>query len=149
MPECTCKSCPECHGTGNVFWSFGGRYLGNHRCDDLDRVEKCTECDGGGIIEVCDFCRRMEEEEMDRKPCATWKDIKTAPKDATEVSVRLSDGTIYERAHWASNLSGEEQPPFEGWFVRAGSYFAGIPDPVEWRPIAADITRTIKGGNDA
>jgi hypothetical protein len=64
-----------------------------------------------------------------------WRKMSTAPHDATWVEVRMRDGTIHQ-AHWASNLSGEEQPPFEGWFIRSGSAhtYQGIADPVAWRP---------------
>lgn len=46
-----------------------------------------------------------------------WRPIETAPRDATEVRVRLRDGRVVDRAHWACDLSGEKQPPFRGWFV--------------------------------
>lgn len=63
-----------------------------------------------------------------------WRPIRTAPKDATWIQVRMEDGTIH-RAHWASNLSGEEQPPFEGWFVDRKTHFLGIHEPKEWKPL--------------
>ncbi len=28
---CTCVPCGECDGTGSVWWSFSGKYLGNSR----------------------------------------------------------------------------------------------------------------------
>lgn len=62
MSECTCISCDECGGTGNVWVSFTGKYLGNHRCDDLDDLQTCESCGGTGIDEVCDHCRELEEE---------------------------------------------------------------------------------------
>lgn len=62
-----------------------------------------------------------------------WQPIKTAPRNASWVDVLMGDGTV-QRAHWASDLSGEDQPPFEGWFVNRGTYFEGIPEPVAWRP---------------
>jgi hypothetical protein len=61
--------------------------------------------------------------------------METAPKDASWVQVKLPDLTIIE-AHWASNLSGEEQPPFQGWFKRDGSSgYIGVPTPILWRPV--------------
>jgi hypothetical protein len=63
-----------------------------------------------------------------------WRTMESAPKNATWVEV--DTGTRIVRAHWASNLSGEEQPPFEGWFEDKGSYFAAVfPSPIRWRPI--------------
>lgn len=60
---CTCTSCPACQGTGDVWYSFGGEYLGNRRCDDLDELEPCDECGGSGVDEYCDECLMAEEEE--------------------------------------------------------------------------------------
>lgn len=62
-----------------------------------------------------------------------WKPIATAPRNATKVEVRMSDGTIYKDAHWACDLSGDEQPPFKGWFIPGGDGFIGIPEPEAWR----------------
>ena len=59
---CTCVSCGECGGSGIVWISFSGKYLGNHRCDDLDDLESCPDCGGSGISSVCDECRDAEEE---------------------------------------------------------------------------------------
>lgn len=63
-----------------------------------------------------------------------WRGMTTAPKNSTEVEVRLKDGRVLV-AHWAQDLSGEEQPPFSGWFVYNGSYCSGIDEPVAWRPL--------------
>jgi hypothetical protein len=69
---CQCVTCPECRGTGNVFFSFGGRhYLGSSRWDDLDEMETCDNC-RGGIIQKCDRCGELDElyeqEEYETKP---------------------------------------------------------------------------------
>ncbi len=45
---------------------------------------------------------------------------------------RLKDGTEVP-VHFAQDLSGEEQPPFKGFFKDNGSYMAGV-DLKEWRP---------------
>ena len=61
--------------------------------------------------------------------------MESAPKNCTLVEVKLPDLTVVE-AHWASNLSGEEQPAFEGWFVRDGGCgYVGVPNPILWRPL--------------
>ena len=59
---CTCAKCPECGGTGDVWISFSGEYLGRFRCDDLDELDVCPLCDGSGILDMCDACREAEEE---------------------------------------------------------------------------------------
>lgn len=69
-----------------------------------------------------------------------WEPIATAPK-GRNIRVRLADGRIYDEAHWASDLSGEEQPPFRGWFAPlkredgSVSYYHAIQDPIEWMHI--------------
>ena len=63
--SCTCISCHECGGTGTVWYSFGGKYLGNHRCDDLDNLETCETCGGQGIVERCWECQQKLDDEWD------------------------------------------------------------------------------------
>ncbi len=69
----------------------------------------------------------------------------TAPLNATWVQVKMANGKIL-RAHWASG-GGEEQPPFRGWFVDAGSYMRGIDDPVAWRPLTPNAPDQRPGAN--
>jgi len=56
-------------------------------------------------------------------PCNRWKTV--------WVLVQLPDGTELE-AHWACDLTGEEQPPFRGWFNRQ---YRQVPQPLLWRRI--------------
>jgi len=58
---CKCVICGECMGNGRVWRSFSGKYLGNNRCDDLDDMESCPDCDGSGITEICDECMNCEQ----------------------------------------------------------------------------------------
>lgn len=79
--------------------------------------------------------------EVDVMNDAEWQPMSTAPKNATDVRVRMADGKVIDRAHWACDLSGEDQPPFRGWFcpvLRADgsvSYYAGLGEPVGWMPV--------------
>lgn len=59
--ECECVSCGECGGTGNVWYDLGGKYIGNHHCDDLDEMEYCDGCGGTGITETCAECQESSE----------------------------------------------------------------------------------------
>lgn len=60
---CSCVTCPECRGSGTVWFAIGGtRYLGAQRCDDCDEMECCEECGGSGIFDICDNCQREFEE---------------------------------------------------------------------------------------
>jgi len=58
--KCTCITCPECNGTGIVWFAFDGEYLGSSRCDDMDDFEICMECQGSGIAEMCKQCQADE-----------------------------------------------------------------------------------------
>jgi hypothetical protein len=65
-----------------------------------------------------------------------WRSIETAPHDCTVVEVKMANGAQLA-AHWACNLSGEDQPPFHGWFTDSGkgSGYIGIDNPVAWRAV--------------
>jgi hypothetical protein len=57
---CTCLTCGECKGTGNVYW-FLGKYCGpHHPGDDLANLEPCDSCHNG-VIELCDRCAALED----------------------------------------------------------------------------------------
>jgi RecJ-like exonuclease len=56
MMPCGCVICEECNGTGTVWVSFTGKYLGKNRCDDFDEIEPCESCGGSGVLEYCDEC---------------------------------------------------------------------------------------------
>lgn len=62
---CECTKCPECKGTGNVWFSFSGEYLGHNRCDDLDEMESCYMCGGSGIDSLCRECQESDELDPD------------------------------------------------------------------------------------
>ena len=63
--KCECIQCPACNGTGDVWWSWNGRNLGNSRCDDFDELESCEECGGEGIIQMCWHCYIEDQEGRD------------------------------------------------------------------------------------
>jgi len=60
--NCECLICDYCHGSGMVWVSKIGEYLGNHPCDDTDELETCPFCDGTGITAVCYECTLSEIE---------------------------------------------------------------------------------------
>lgn len=69
-------------------------------------------------------------------PLLDWREMSSAPRDCTWVEIERRDGVVV-KAHFAEDLSGEEQPSFSGWFVDCGSYFGAVyPKPKRWRPIA-------------
>lgn len=57
---CECVSCADCGGSGIVWFSFDGEYLGRRHCDDLDRMEPCDTCYGRGTVETCTRCIELE-----------------------------------------------------------------------------------------
>lgn len=61
---CECVRCAECNGTGNVWFSFGGKhYLGRGRWDDLDEMETCESCGGRGVTETCFECAEQQDDD--------------------------------------------------------------------------------------
>lgn len=73
-----------------------------------------------------------------------WRSMETAPKGVT-VRVKLVDGKRL-LAHFAQDLSGEEQPPFKGWFTaRSKTHpeygFIAISDPIAWETGATQCQR--------
>lgn len=62
---CQCTRCPECSGSGTVWFAFGGKYLGKHRSDDLDEMGPCEECGGSGVTEVCWECSEAIRDDCD------------------------------------------------------------------------------------
>lgn len=60
-----------------------------------------------------------------------WREMGSAPRDATTLEVLMHNRTT-KHAHWAQDLSGEEQPIFRGWFDENRYQ---IEDPIAWRYI--------------
>jgi hypothetical protein len=88
----------------------------------------------------------MFEKQMTLVP-AGWYHMDAAPRNCTHVDLLMRDGSVVEDAHWASDLSGEEQPAFEGWFVKASeSSYRDAGDPIAWRP-RATIGRGSEGNH--
>lgn len=71
-----------------------------------------------------------------------WRPMEEAPKNATWVLLRVPNGRqgFPSRrvvvAHFASDLSGSDQPPFHGWYFDDGYTFREVtPAPTGWLPI--------------
>jgi len=62
---CTCVSCGDCGGSGNIWINSdgAGRFIGMGHWDDLSELEPCESC-RGGIIETCERCMEIEELEQ-------------------------------------------------------------------------------------
>jgi hypothetical protein len=104
------------------------------RCDqwcDVLYTWGCLVCNGGKHWSEC-----IEW------PAGRWDSIETAPTlfvhghRPPDLRGRTKDGTVVEPMHFASDTSGDEQPPFHGWFVPVGNGFGQV-HPVEWQPLTA------------
>jgi hypothetical protein len=60
---CGCIRCSWCAGSGSYWLDMHGKYLGQSRRDDLDELEICEECGGSGIVESCDRCQLLQEDD--------------------------------------------------------------------------------------
>lgn len=75
--SCTCTTCADCRGSGIVWFSFSGNYLGSSRCDDLDDFESCHMCGGDGVVDICEECQRNMEEEAEHE----WEEERQRAKN--------------------------------------------------------------------
>jgi hypothetical protein len=62
-----------------------------------------------------------------------WQDLETHPKNSKWVEGLRRDGSVVT-CHYACNLSGEDQPPFKGFFKRSGDCYMQV-DIVKWLPL--------------
>lgn len=62
-----------------------------------------------------------------------WQDINSAPKNSKWIEGLTKRDEIV-KCHYACNLSGEEQPAFEGFFQKAGNSFFQV-EILKWRNI--------------
>lgn len=135
--------CQECRrealGMMNRIWAF--------RATIAKFINRRVETEAKRAVEELQTCTLREHLNPD---APGWQPMGTAPKNATEVTLKMNTGAIYPRAHWAQNLSGEEQPAFAGWFVQINSlvrlrlsFRACNGDPVGWRPIGETKPATV------
>lgn len=100
--------------------------------DDLDHE--------GIVCAARDRILHLSEELAALRGAICWQTMDTAPKDGTEIIVFAgragTKGALI--AHWAQNLSGEEQPAYRGWFYWTGHDFTEVCDPVAWMPTPAE-----------
>ena len=88
------------------------------------------------------WCERLGKAQHEEPLPDSWADegwlpMWTAPTRSKNVRVRTSDGTVHQPVYFAQDLSGEEQPPFSGWFEPQGKSYAGVVDVKAWMPLAA------------
>lgn len=81
--------------------------------------------------------RHLNLAELRLKMREGWREMRDAPLDCTWVDGLMADGSV-QRVHYADSDGDGEQPPFRGWFVRAGRGFLGVDDPVLWRIVDAE-----------
>jgi len=99
----------------------------------------CDQCCISGYSDKCephlDLCRFMKDGityylKFDLPD--GFKPIKSVPKDCTHFIGFDIRGNIHSDVHYASDLSGEEQPPFEGFFDK--KYVQIISELIGWKP---------------
>jgi hypothetical protein len=88
------------------------------------------------------WCKRRAEAQWAEPLDETWEaegwlPMWAAVRSTKEIRVRTVDGAIHEPVHFAQDLSGEEQPPFSGWFKPSGSGYAEVENVKAWMPLAA------------
>lgn len=79
-----------------------------------------------------------------------WRKIDEAIKwDTNYRWVEVWNGKEIKVAHFAQDLSGEEQPPFSGWFFQVGphSYHGVWPEPYRWRHLCPQSQQDLVHSN--
>lgn len=128
------------YSVSQFYW--GGRYY----CCDCDCWKSTVDAaitapanNASQIIEYYGLEQTRKEQEFKDAPSlypvnAGWREMHDAPRDSSYVDLFLKSEKVVEKAHWACNLSGEEQPPFKGWFIKSGSGYAEVKGtPVAWK----------------
>lgn len=117
---------------------YGKEYCADCSCwhETANKIIDWLDHNSRSVIEFWDLEKKRKVQEAADSPVYTeWFPMTIAPRNATAIKVKMRDGTIHQSAHWASDLSGEEQPPFQGWFIPNGVSNDGIEDPLGWMPI--------------
>ncbi len=85
---------------------------------------------------TCFLNSLKQEEEPICYDTEIWFPLSTAPTRgrSIEVEVLCRNGTI-KVAHYACDLSGEEQPAYRGWFERVTPTYNSEVDAIAWRHI--------------
>ena len=61
-PECSCVNCHLCNGCGLLYFDENGRCVAEP-VNDLFAGDKCPNCRGSGIEELCETCANEPVEE--------------------------------------------------------------------------------------
>lgn len=90
------------------------------------------------VIDTVELARQKRDEWLMADPTrnAGWLPMMSAPKPCVEILVIDTKGKVYT-SHYASDLTGEDQPAFQGWFYKpypkSDTYYEVIP--VGWKPL--------------
>ena len=119
-----CIEVPDFDSIATIRMPNGKRVIIGCACDPTRPLSDFIE---DNAAELTDYLRRYWRD-IRREAAKTaeraarvlaelgWSGMNLAPKDSSWIEAELQDGNIVT-VHWASDLSGEEQPPYEGWFT--------------------------------
>lgn len=93
----------------------------------IHRSRNCTE--GWIMVSQTEVRNQMIQLLL---PVIEWRSMESAPRDSRWIEVECEDGSVH-RAHYACDLSGEDQPAFEGWFEDCVSWYRQVRNVVGWR----------------
>ncbi len=128
--------------------------------DLIERLEEATlqwlelrdEENAALAQEASDAIARLSEAlaEAEKKGDEDWRDMASAPRDASEIIVRIPKkswpGYYRQIAHWAEG-GGDDQPPFRGWFRFMADGYVELPvKPTGWMPLPAPPRDLSQGG---
>jgi hypothetical protein len=129
-------------GKGMLSDDDKGRLLIGYTCEGCETKWRVPLADlKASVVHFPEYAEafRTAKSRFDLARMFDWQPMKTAPRTTKHVQLLMKDGKVHPEAHFASDLSGEEQPAFEGWFIaRIGEtgkflYFEDVGCPKAWR----------------
>lgn len=94
---CNCAPCSFCDGSGRLWYSCDGEYVGIHSSDDMGHYEPCEECGGTGIGYLCDECRQIEED--GEKWRLSREELPTTPELCEIAAFELGNPSFWHLSH--------------------------------------------------
>lgn len=109
-------------------------------------LEDSASCDQPDELAHELLCKRTNDLEsfIEGEPYNPWRPMDTAPKDGTEVLLKVEHHPSTQKEHVVGHyMPGghciEDHPAIaEGWYYWNGSYFGPVSNPVKWMPIPID-----------
>ena len=109
---------------------------------ELHRDNEADDKQDGWGHRLCDDWLAMHAEVKRLRKATTWQPMDTAPRDGTEVLLRVEmragipDGALVGHYMPGGHCIGDDHPPInEGWYFWNGCMFDKASEPIHWMPL--------------